>query len=334
MRAVRGWGLSVALTLALSTACSNVASAPSLPGTRAPSAPATSEAAIAHGGAVNASILIQRDVHETFDPPRAGMTPRLTARQVWQRGKRIPDATSYGLGLLTLPPQHNDELAWGFRSGPNQCTFTGIYQPRHPPSCYRWLFFDANSGRFLDGTQQRVSLISATPSPIPTATLLAAGVLSGEMARFAPTELEYNSPESVIRWAWDETTCQISLHWFSPVQTQQGKTHTPCEWHHRFSIDVDDSFVSRGQVFEVVAGHQQKRYGEQIRATLADGRTSIVQSEDGAWILVVQRCGSDFDGTAVAKVDELSLPGHHLLTGLPLSPAAARAGPTADACGT
>jgi hypothetical protein len=338
-----GVGLCLGLVVTVAAGCSDSGSdgTPTATPRHVPTVPID-----LHGGLVTSPIVIQRGTRETFTPPLAGLTPRLSGVQAWRavqmmggRNRRkiqpIPATTTYQLGLLTLPPQHNDELAWGFRSGPGGCVYSTAPtapQPK-PRQCYNWQFLSARTGRFLEGTQQPVGLTGKTPAPVPTSQLLAAGFIPAQLSRFAPTELDFAAPQTVVGWTWEETRCQIDLHWFLPPESQAVKVGgRPCEWRHRFSIDAVSTVASRGRVFTLVAGHQAHRYGELVRATLSNGQTATFQGEDGAWVFVVQRCGTSYDGTGVAKVEEIDAKTKRVITGLPVAPTLAAATPTVADC--
>lgn len=328
--------LIVATTMAVIAGCADAGAHHAATEIRAPlPTPSTSPLS---GSRVASSIVIGGDSllnQETFVPPPAGLQPRLSAEQAWRAVQRrrpghrrvlpIPATTHAVLGVLTLPPQVTDVLAWGFRRGPQVCVYTGMYQPKRPPPCYWWEFLSASTGRMLDSTEQEVRPSGVTPTPIPTQRLLASGFIAGDTSRFAPSEIVYQAPQSVIRWTFDERHCRIEEHWFEPVTTV-GTTSLPsCEWRRAFSVDKVASFAGRGGDFEVVAGHQARREREYVRVTLADGKTSFYQEDsDAAWIFVVQRCGADPSGTAVAKVEEVSTKTHHVIASKTIAPRPAR----------
>jgi hypothetical protein len=155
---------------------------------------------------------------------------------------------------------------------------------------------------------------SVTPTPAPTTQLLSAGFIPAQLSRFAPAKLVFDAPQSVIRWTFDETHCQIRLHWFLPAETQSGPASAACRWDRRVSVDDVSTFNSGNYSFEVVAGHQARRYGELVQATLSDGRTAIFQGEDSAWVFVVQRCGPG--APSITRIDELAMPRRHVIASL------------------
>jgi hypothetical protein len=105
----------------------------------------------------------------------ASVAPKLTAQQAWARYMRqtgdehtaIPSFVRVQLGLLTLPigptgpggaeayTAHN-ELVYGY-SSPSGCMSTN---PRilFPPNahCLRWDFLNANTGKQIDSTWQKI----------------------------------------------------------------------------------------------------------------------------------------------------------------------------------
>jgi hypothetical protein len=195
-----------------------------------------------------------------------------------------------------------------------------MYQPDPPRECYTWRFISASSGRGLDATQQELRVAHVTPTPIATQRLTQAGLISGVTSRFAPNEIEYQAPESVIQWTFDEEHCRIEEHWFRPAFDDTSPSGPACLWRHRFAVDGVVSLAGHGGDFEVVAGHQAHRYGEYVRITLANGTTGLyAQESDATWIFVIQRCGADPAGTAVTQVDEVTAKGQHPIASLPVN---------------
>jgi hypothetical protein len=125
-------------------------------------------------------------VGETFAPAPASAAPRLTAGQTWARyatrlgatATAIPSGVRVRLGLLTLPigPQPDgataytahDELAYGY-SWPSGClsTLPGAIPPG--ARCLSWTFLNANTGRQIDQTWQKLGR-GQTPTPSPNRT--------------------------------------------------------------------------------------------------------------------------------------------------------------------
>ncbi|HEY3958176.1 MAG TPA: hypothetical protein VGM53_32830 [Streptosporangiaceae bacterium] len=124
----------------------------------------------------HAAIVIDPHVGETFARASASAAPRLTAQQAWARFAHhlrsnrtaIPAEVHVRLGLLTLPigptgPGHSEsytahnELTYGYSSPPGGCP---TINPRlvAPPNarCIPWTFLNANTGKQIDSTYQKV----------------------------------------------------------------------------------------------------------------------------------------------------------------------------------
>jgi hypothetical protein len=131
----------------------------------------------------HAPIVIDPQIGETFARAPASATPTLTAQQAWARfahvnhwgGTSVPAGVHVQLGLLTLPvgpadapgtgnlPKSNgkaytadNELTYGY-SSPSGCP---TLNPRleAPPGahCISWVFLNANTGKQIDSTYQKV----------------------------------------------------------------------------------------------------------------------------------------------------------------------------------
>ena len=112
--------------------------------------------------AVASSIDIDASVGEVFSPPPLNhQQPTMSASDAWLSYARLngspetsmPSEVTVQLGLLTLPPQADNELAYGY-------SWTSCPVPMTPGSptgtlCREWLFLDANTGRQIDDTWQR-----------------------------------------------------------------------------------------------------------------------------------------------------------------------------------
>ena len=130
------------------------------------------------------TITIDPQVGETFAPAPASAAPKLTAQQAWARYARengsdrtaIPSFVHVRLGLLTLPVGPADapgagrlvhhgseaytaynELAYGL-STPSGCAYVGGPGMRPPPPtpCIEWTFLNANTGKQIDSTWQKI----------------------------------------------------------------------------------------------------------------------------------------------------------------------------------
>jgi hypothetical protein len=98
---------------------------------------------------------------ETFAPPPASPTPRLTFDQVWTRngGRHLhlpwpvgsPTPLVY-LGELTLPSGRTT-LAYAIAS-PGVCGGHTLPGPTPAGHCTFWMFYDANTGYNVEGTTQ------------------------------------------------------------------------------------------------------------------------------------------------------------------------------------
>jgi hypothetical protein len=274
---------------------------------------------------------------DTFAPPPAWAKPKLSGVQAWDKSflgggqsppRPIPSDISYQLGLLTVPPSVTDVLAWGYSSPPGPCPPpigavstappTAAATPSPSGRCVQWTFINANDASNPDGTWQRPDTPSPSPSPTPVTAiaLRSGGFVSSDLERFSPQRLVLQGPLSTIRWTFRATTCSIDLYWFMPPRLQRGPARGPCQWQHRFSLNVVTNFASRGHVFSVIGGYVAKGEGQLVRAVLADGRTWIYDVQNGAWLFAVQRCG-DFPGTAFRAVEELNQ-ARHVIARLPV----------------
>ncbi len=127
-------------------------------------------------------ITIDPEVRETFAPAPASAAPKLTAPQAWARYAArhgssvttIPSGVRARLGLLTLPigPQpdgvtaytaHGD-LAYGY-SWPSGCLSTLPGAVPLGARCLSWTFLNANTGRLIDQTWQK---LGRWPMPTPS----------------------------------------------------------------------------------------------------------------------------------------------------------------------
>lgn len=120
------------------------------------------------------TITIDPHVGETFAPPPADASPRLSAQQAWAAytkvdtsytSPEIPSNVSVRLGLLTLPlgpsgPNGaeaytaHDELVYGFSW--HNCPVSRNPRVRKlPPNpCREWNFLDARTAKQIDETWQ------------------------------------------------------------------------------------------------------------------------------------------------------------------------------------
>lgn len=134
--------------------------------------------ASAKSAAWHAAITIDPQIGETFAPAPASAKPRLTAQQAWARytGETvIASGIRVRLGLLTLPvgpadapgtgdlPKFNgeaytalNELAYGY-SAPRGCvTMNPRLLPPPGAQCLYWEFLNANTGKQIDSTEQKI----------------------------------------------------------------------------------------------------------------------------------------------------------------------------------
>jgi Tol biopolymer transport system component len=115
------------------------------------------------GGAVpvTTTITIDPSAREVFERPGPSADANLTAEEAWAQWAHlngatttaIPSVVTAHLGRLTLAPEADRVLAYGFRW--RSCPIHMLPSP--PPSgpCIEWLFLDANTGKQLDETWQQ-----------------------------------------------------------------------------------------------------------------------------------------------------------------------------------
>jgi hypothetical protein len=131
------------------------------------------------------TITIDPQVGETFAPAPASAVPKLTAQQAWARYMRqngddhtaIPPFVRVQLGLLTLPigptgpggaeayTAHND-LVYGY-SSPSGCVSMNprvLFLPG--AHCISWDFLNANTGKQIDSTWQKIGHWHVLTNPI------------------------------------------------------------------------------------------------------------------------------------------------------------------------
>jgi hypothetical protein len=113
-------------------------------------------------GPVETTITIDASVGEVFAPPPTPAQPALTAGEAWLHYAKLngslvssmPSMIDAQLGLLSLPPTAENELAYGYSW--DSCpvsTVDGSALVGTP--CIEWLFLDADSGRQIDDTWQQ-----------------------------------------------------------------------------------------------------------------------------------------------------------------------------------
>jgi hypothetical protein len=125
------------------------------------------------------TITIDPQIGETFGPAPAAVAPKLTAQQAWARFTRhntaIPSAVHAHLGFLTLPVGPADapgasqlvnangeayavlnKLVYGYSSMSGCVTLNPRLLPPPGAHCIYWGFLDANTGKEIDSTYQKI----------------------------------------------------------------------------------------------------------------------------------------------------------------------------------